>query len=49
MITLDGAVRVESHREIGLHEEEKEGGALCVHVCVHTCTTGTLCAINDII
>lgn len=34
MVSLDGAVRVESHREIGLHKEEKERGVHCVYMYV---------------
>lgn len=33
VVSLDGAVRVESHQGID-YKEEKEGGALCVRVCV---------------
>lgn len=54
VVSLDGAMRVESHRVIDLHKKEKEAVcvcvcALCVHICVYTCTFGTLCAISDII
>lgn len=37
VVSLDGAMRVESHQGIDLHKEEKGGGVHCVYmyVCTH--------------
>lgn len=45
VVSLDGAVKEESHRGIGLHKEEEEEGVHCVYmyVCMYINIWNSVC------